>query len=174
MKTFITLILVATALHSFYITSNYSVTRIASIVLFSGYAITALYIQSIGSDTGFYSCTSLVPDSSLMLSPIFYQIRTLTSKASKKVISKPTKFSGWNSHVVTLDQESLITKPLLMSEINKFWDSVVNKIESNNHILLLFKIKFNSGQIRTLGKMQQLNPNDKNYLVDFLGDVLQR
>ena len=37
----------------------------------------------------------------------------------------------------------------------------MSKIGDNEHMLFLFRVQFNTGQIRTLCKLQQLNKEDK-------------
>ena len=57
--------------------------------------------------------------------------------------------------------------------INNFWNEYMNKLPDNTHMLFLFRVQFNDGQIRTLCKLQQLNKEDKNYIIDLLENKIQ-
>ena len=57
--------------------------------------------------------------------------------------------------------------------IENFWNEYMTKIADNTHMIFLFRVQFNDGQIRTLCKLQQLNKEDKNYIIDLLENKIQ-
>ena len=57
--------------------------------------------------------------------------------------------------------------------IENFWNEYMSTIADNTHMIFLFRVQFNTGQIRTLCKLQRLNKEDKNYLIDLLDNEIQ-
>jgi hypothetical protein len=43
-----------------------------------------------------------------------------------------------------------------------------NKLSDNQHIWLLFRLQWSNSQFVTIGKLQKLNLEDKDYLFDFI------
>ena len=57
--------------------------------------------------------------------------------------------------------------------IENFWNEYMTKIADNTHMIFLFRVQFNTGDIRTLCKLQRLNKEDKNYLIELLDNEIQ-
>nr|YP_009487300.1 hypothetical protein [Russula lepida]AWB36202.1 hypothetical protein [Russula lepida] len=58
---------------------------------------------------------------------------------------------------------------LLKSKLDIFWKEIVEKkLSDNQHIWLLFRLKWLNGEFVTIGKLLKLNKEDKNYLFDFI------
>jgi hypothetical protein len=43
-----------------------------------------------------------------------------------------------------------------------------NKLNENQHIWLLFRLEWSNGQFVTIGKLQKLNKEDKDYLFEYI------
>ena len=55
----------------------------------------------------------------------------------------------------------LFTKGLFQNIFNKFWNSIENKFNDNNHLFILLKIKYLNNEFATIGNLQRLNKEDK-------------
>ena len=51
---------------------------------------------------------------------------------------------------------------------NQFWSKIDKNFTENNHMFILFKIKYITGQTLSIGKVQRLNNNDNKWYSDFL------
>ena len=80
---------------------------------------------------------------------------------------------NWNENRIEIPGNVLLTKSFMKYHINNFWNEYMNKLPDNTHMLFLFRVQFNDGQIRTLCKLQQLNKEDKNYIIDLLENKIQ-
>ena len=80
---------------------------------------------------------------------------------------------NWNENRIEIPGNVLLTKSFMKYHINNFWNEYMNKLPDKTHMLFLFRVHFNDGQIRTLCKLQQLNKEDKNYLIDILENKIQ-
>ena len=85
---------------------------------------------------------------------------------------KPTKFNFGN-YILPINDNSLLSTNLLKICLNKFWKDVVEKIEDDQHILLLVKIKYSNGQFSTIDYLKRLNKIDKGYLLDQLINMIE-
>jgi hypothetical protein len=45
---------------------------------------------------------------------------------------------------------------------------IESNFTSSNHMFILFKIKYNNNEIATIGKVQRLNIEDKNWYIDWI------
>jgi DNA polymerase type B, organellar and viral len=57
---------------------------------------------------------------------------------------------------------------LFQKYFDQFWSKVENKFTENNHAFILLKIKYNNGNLSTIGKVQRLNIQDKFWYIDFI------
>ena len=69
-----------------------------------------------------------------------------------------------NNHVFS----SVLFKSLL----DKFWSKVENNFTESNHMFILFKIKYVTGETLSIGKLQRLNINDKDWYVQYILDYI--
>jgi len=67
---------------------------------------------------------------------------------------------------------NLYSKSLLKIYINKFWFEVVNKIEDNQHILFIFRVKFENSHIATIVKMKKIKISNKEDIFNYIKDRL--
>lgn len=58
---------------------------------------------------------------------------------------------------------------LLKNNLDLFWKEIIeNKLSDNQHIWLLFRLKWANGEYVTIGKLVKLNKEDKDYLLDYI------
>jgi len=62
----------------------------------------------------------------------------------------------------------VFTKILFEKIFNQFWKSIEVKFTENNHMFILFKIKYINGEFSTIGRLQRINKLDKNWYMDFI------
>ena len=76
---------------------------------------------------------------------------------------------GWVNLEVPVQSGTLLTHDLLTSEIERFWRKVVSKMEDGKFLIVIFRVKYRqSGEIATIGQLQQLNKSDKKYYIDYI------
>jgi DNA polymerase type B, organellar and viral len=66
----------------------------------------------------------------------------------------------------------LFTNDLLKIYLNKFWSEVMNKLDDNKHIIFLCRLQWDNGEFATLGNLQRLNKEDKDYIYDYLLNMI--
>lgn len=77
----------------------------------------------------------------------------------------------WNN--IEYNTNGLLTNQQISFFINKLWEDVVNNIdESNQHISIMFKVKYDNNNIASIGYMQRLNKEDKDYYIERIIDLL--
>ena len=81
----------------------------------------------------------------------------------RKVKSK----NSWNEFILNLNNK-IFSKTLFENKFNQFWEEIQYQFNNNNHMFILFKIKYNNGEFVTIGKLQRLNLLDKNWYINFI------
>ena len=75
---------------------------------------------------------------------------------------------NWSNYYTSL-QNIIFNKDILSKELDKFWKEIVEtNMFSNQHLLFLFRIHYKNGEYLTIGKLQSLNLEDKEYLLDLI------
>jgi hypothetical protein len=59
----------------------------------------------------------------------------------------------WSNYRYNIKDQIVITNKVISDSINAFWKSEINNITSNQHIIILFRIKTSDGVILTLGHL---------------------
>jgi len=49
--------------------------------------------------------------------------------------------NNWINLEYKLDYPSIITKEILKTNINKYWEEIMDKTNDNQHVLLLFRLR---------------------------------
>jgi hypothetical protein len=109
-----------------------------------------LYIQTIGSETEIYTGLSY----SLLN---IFKVKNKNKNDTHK----------WTTIYYETDN-IIFDKDILKKYINLFWKQNIKSLNENKHIIILCKIKKNNGQIATLGLLQKLNKEDKDYFFEYL------
>jgi hypothetical protein len=67
------------------------------------------------------------------------------------------KILNWIDYKIDI-KNKVFTKELLNTNLNKFWNEIVEQnISDNQHIWLLFRLRWTDGNYVTIGKLQKLN-----------------
>lgn len=79
-------------------------------------------------------------------------------------------------HKLWLDKSypvnGLLTKEITKTHINTFLKDYISKLNNNQHILILFRIQWNSFRFATIGQLQSLNIEDKDYFYNYILNVI--
>jgi hypothetical protein len=79
---------------------------------------------------------------------------------------------NWINLEYKLDNPSTITKELLSSNLNKFWKEIMIKLTENQHVLLIFRVRFDNNQVKTISTLKMINKTSKEELLEYLFDRL--
>ena len=61
---------------------------------------------------------------------------------------------------------------LIIKNLTLFWDDIIDNLE-NQHILIIFRLNYEDGSIKTIGNLQRLNKEDLNYFIDYIKDIIE-
>ena len=86
--------------------------------------------------------------------------------------NKILKLSNWENYTIRI-KPSIFSRDLLVQNLNIFWSKIVDKINNDQHILFLFRLQWSDTQFVTIGNLQRLNKEDKDYILNFLIDEIQ-
>jgi len=81
----------------------------------------------------------------------------------RKVASK----HKWQDIIVKLNNR-VFSRNLLIKYFSDFWNNVSDQFSNNNHMFILFKIKYNNGEFSSIGKVQRINITDLSWYIDFI------
>jgi hypothetical protein len=71
-------------------------------------------------------------------------------------------------------KNKVFTRDLLNSNLNKFWSEIIiPNVNENQHIWLLFRLRWANGEYVTIGKLQKLNIEDKDYLLNLIIEEME-
>ena len=73
----------------------------------------------------------------------------------------------WNVQYYSINNK-VFTKDLFNSKFNIFWDNISHQFIDNNHMFILFKIKYKDSDYTTIGNLQRLNKEDKNWYLNWI------
>lgn len=91
----------------------------------------------------------------------------------KLKIMKTNKILNWIDFNINI-KNKIFTKDLLSINLNKFWSEIVeNKLAENQHIWFLFRIRWADGTYGTIGKIQKLNKEDKDFILNSIIDEIE-
>nr|AWX52937.1 hypothetical protein [Lactarius sp. (in: basidiomycete fungi)] len=91
------------------------------------------------------------------------------SKASKNIIKlrKVTSKNIWKTLTFNINNK-IFSRTLLENIFNKFWNQIIHEFTENNHMFILFKIKYVNNEISTIGSLQKLSLNDKDWYISWI------
>jgi hypothetical protein len=69
-------------------------------------------------------------------------------------------------------KDNNLNKKILRDFIFNFYETVVDKIESDQHILFLFRIVLDNGDVKTCTKLLKINKSGKESLTNYLLDAI--
>jgi len=91
---------------------------------------------------------------------------TLASMSAGNIIKlrRVASKNKWQDIIVKLNNR-VFSRKLLIKYFSDFWNNVSDQFTNNNHMFILFKIKYNNGEFSSIGKVQRINITD---LIDIL------
>jgi len=81
----------------------------------------------------------------------------------RRVASK----NKWQDIIVKLNNR-VFSRKLFTKYFSDFWNNISDQFTNNNHMFILFKIKYNNGEFSSIGKVQRINITDLNWYIDFI------
>jgi len=115
-------------------------------IIFSSILIIALF-EFIYSDLGLI--TSFIPGISLYI-----------KKGNIIKLRNVAKKYKWEDLEYKVNNHTF-SNVLFKSLLNRFWSKIENQFTDNNHMFILFKIKYITGETLSIGNLQRLNKEDK-------------
>lgn len=109
----------------------------------------------------FLLCFVIFPESNENIA-----LAAFSSKNIVKLRRVDSKYN-WKDLVFNINNK-IFSKILFENKINKFWNEIEKNFTENNHMFILFKIKYVNGQTLSIGKLQRLNKTDKNWYSNFI------
>jgi len=83
------------------------------------------------------------------------------------------KILNWIDYRINI-KNKVFSKELLSNNLNKFWvDVMENKLSDNQHIWLLFRLQWANGEFVTIGKLQKLNKEDRDYILNYILSMME-
>lgn len=82
-------------------------------------------------------------------------------------LRKSRKLNVWDLIEFNINNQ-LFSKSLFQKIFNQFWDKVNYKFSDSNHMFILLKIKYQNNEYVTIGKLQRLNLNDKDWFINWI------
>jgi hypothetical protein len=83
---------------------------------------------------------------------------------------KNIKFSNWINYIIKITPTNF-SKQLIKNNLNKFWNEIVTpNVSDNQHIIFMFRLQWTDNQIVTIGNLQKLNKEDKDYILNKIID----
>jgi hypothetical protein len=82
-------------------------------------------------------------------------------------LRKVRSLHKWEDVIFKLNNR-VFSKNLVEKYFNEFWNNVSDQFNNNNHMFILFKIKYNNGEYSSIGKIQRINITDLNWYIDFI------
>jgi len=114
----------------------------------------------------FYIIFGILPDIFINNEDINMAVAAFSSKNIIK-LRKTRMKNIWN--VLTLNfGKKVFTTSLFKNKFNQFWENIHYQFNENNHLFILFKIKYANNDLVSIGKLQRLNKSDKNWYIDFI------
>jgi hypothetical protein len=62
----------------------------------------------------------------------------------------------------------LFTKEIFNTKFNIFWNKIIQEFNGNNHMYILFKIKYTGSIYTTIGNLQKINQEDKDWYLNWI------
>jgi hypothetical protein len=77
----------------------------------------------------------------------------------------------WTSYYYFVNN-SVLDKDLITKSVNSFWKEISKTVDSDQHIISIFRIKTEDNIVITLGQLKKLSIQDKNYYINYISNVL--
>jgi DNA polymerase family B len=99
---------------------------------------------------------------------------TLASMSSGNIIKlkKTTSKYKWEDLNFNI-KNKLFSQSLFEKIFNQFWKQIETNFTDNNHMFILFKIKYITGQTLSIGNLQRVNNKDKKWYSEFIINFIE-
>lgn len=92
----------------------------------------------------------------------------------KNIIKLRKTISKNISNILEFKINNLVfTNDLFQSKFNQFWEKVNNQFLDDNHMFVLFKIKYKNTDYATIGNLQRLNQTDKDWYFNWILNTIE-
>lgn len=89
--------------------------------------------------------------------------------SSLHTLTNPSLNVGtWHNYKISMPNIIQLNNLLISKVFNIFWADVMNKITSDNKIMILFRIKWSDGSIVTLGKALTVGPKSLDISINYI------
>lgn len=105
------------------------------------------------------------------LNPNKIGIKNYTTSNIIKLRKVSSKYS-WKHSIYNINNK-IFSKILFEKYLNQFWNQIQDQFTENNHMFILFKIKYNNGEFSSIGKVQRINKNDKLWYIDYILETMK-
>jgi DNA polymerase type B, organellar and viral len=82
-------------------------------------------------------------------------------------LKKTKSLHAWKFIEIKIENK-LFTKELFNLKFSKFWNQIIHEFTDSNHMFILFKVKYIGTDYTTIGKLQRLNKNDKDWYFNWI------
>jgi len=82
-------------------------------------------------------------------------------------LRKVNSIHAWKTLEFSIDN-LLFTTDLFKSKFNIFWNKIENNFTEDNHMFILFKIKYKGSDYTTIGNLQRINSSDKIWYLNWI------
>jgi len=77
---------------------------------------------------------------------------------------------NWNNFEIKLNTPTLMTKILLKSHVEKFWEEKLKLLDDNHFVLFILRLRFDNNQMVTASTLQKIDQTNKDEFIDYLYD----
>jgi hypothetical protein len=82
-------------------------------------------------------------------------------------LRKTQSIHSWKTIQFTLNN-LVFTTDLFKTKFNVFWNKVKDEFTDNNHMFILFKVKYKGSDYATIGNLQRLTQNDREWYINWI------
>lgn len=94
---------------------------------------------------------------------------TLASVSSVNIIKLRRRQSIHNWNIMEFSISNLLfTRKLFESKLDLFWNKINEKFTNENHMYILFKVKYKGSDYATIGNLQKISKNDKVWYLNWI------
>ena len=79
---------------------------------------------------------------------------------------------SWNNYKFFLKNESVLSSKLVNLAIDNFFNTKVNILPADSHLIILFRIVTGDNIYKTIGKLRVINTNEKSYYKEYIQNFI--
>jgi hypothetical protein len=112
-------------------------------------------------------CVFTEDSESLQMGSVSIKSTALFSTQNIIRLRKRKSIHNWNAMEFNLGNV-LFTIDLFKTKFKLFWDRVEPEFTIDNHMFILFKVKYQGSDFATIGNLQRINQNDKDWYINWI------